>query len=205
MKKRVIVSVLSLIILSEILCIAGLCICEGKNKDKTNIIIRDIPQQTVLYTVCRGDYSKISDAIDDLQVLAKSKGISPCGPTSTCCLSSSILEKSDHNLVEIQIPVDDAAIQQAGKLGTMTDVKIIPAMKAAVAIKPDGYYNSNEIITSLFAWISKKGYVVTGRMRQTLLNCGKEGYDMFRTEFLVPIDASHAKNRLTLQMDPWYL
>ena len=205
MKKKVIVSVLSVIILSEIICIAGMCVCEGKNKDKTDITIREIPQQTVLYTVCRGDCYKINDAIKELYALAKSRQISPCGPVSTCSLSNSMLEKSDHDLVEIQIPVEEAAIEKAGTFDNLTDVKVIPAMKAAVAIKPGGYYNTNDIITNLLAWISRKGYVVRGRMREILLRGGDEKYRLLKSEFLIPIDESHAKDRLTITMDPCYM
>jgi effector-binding domain-containing protein len=205
MKKKIIVLILSLIILTEIVCIAGLCACKGRDQNKTDVTIRDMPQQTVLYTIYRGDSYQVGYAISKLYALAHEKGISPLGPVSTCRLNSPLLEEDDHGLIEIQIPVEENAIKQAGTLGDMTDVKVLPAMRVAVAVKPEGDGDPTEVIANLFSWINEKGFVVKGRMRQIVLGGSKGSYHNLRTEFIIPIEELPEKNRLTLTMDPCYM
>ncbi len=205
MKKKVIISILSAIILSEIICIAGLCMCQGRDENSHGITIREIPQQTVLYSIHRCRYYKISDAINELYTLAQSKGILTCGPVSICCLNSSLYENDNHRLIEIQVPVESVAIDLAGTLGEMTDVKVLPAMKVAVAVKPEGDNDPTAVIANLLTWINKKGYVVRGRMRQTVLNGGKGSYYKLKTEFMVPIDQLTGKDCPTLTMDLCYM
>ena len=92
----------------------------------------------------------------------------------------------------------------SGTLGSMTDIKVIPAMKAAVAIKPEGKDNPTEIISSLFTWINKNNYVVKGRMQQ-IVKRGKGEYQKLRTEFIIPIDKNSNENEMTLLLDPCYM
>lgn len=205
MKKKVIVLILSVLILTEITCIFGLCICQGLNQDTTGITIREIPQQTVLYTIYRGRNHKINEVIDELYTLAESKNISPCGPASICCLNSPWYADDEHRFFEIQIPVENIAINQTGTLGKMTDIKVLPAMKVAVAAQSQAKNNSTETIANLFIWINKKGYIVKGRLRQTVLNRGKGHFDSLKTEFLIPVGRLHDKNLLTLTLDPCYM
>jgi hypothetical protein len=193
------------IVLVEIVCLAGLCICKGQDDIITNVFIREIPQQTVLYTVYRGDYYMMGDAINELYALANSRGIKPCGEVSTCCLNSPIVTDSSQMLVEIQIPVENTAIEKKGTLGAMTDIKILPPMKVAVAVKPEGCNDPTSIINDLFSWVNKKDYVVIGRMRQTIMDGGRGSYHKLRTEFILPVDSIHNKSRITLTTDPCYM
>ena len=205
MKKKIIVLVLSVIILTEIVCIAGLCVCKGREQNKADITVRDMPRQTVLYTIYRGNYYDVSSAVNKLYALAQEKGISPLGPASTCWLNSPILEENNHSLIEIQIPVEDAALEHTGTLGDMTDIKVLPAMKVAVIVKPEGDNDPTEVISDLFSWINEKGFVVKGRMRQIVLSGSNGSYRNLKTEFIIPIEELPAKNRLTLTMDPCYM
>ncbi|MBN2589904.1 MAG: GyrI-like domain-containing protein [Sedimentisphaerales bacterium] len=205
MKKNVILIVLSILILSEIIFISGLCLCKGQNKNSTDISIREIPQQTVLYTIYRGSHFKIGKAINELYALAEEKGIQTYGNVSTCFLNSPVTETCSHQIIEIQIPVEDIAINQSGTLGNMTDIKQIPAMKVAVAVKPEGFNDPTSVLTELFTWINKKGYVVRGRMRQSIQNENKGYYKNLRTEFLIPIDKINYKDFPTLTINPCYM
>lgn len=205
MKKKIIVLMLSAIILTEIVCIAGLCVCKGRDQNKAAITVRDLPQQTVLYTIYRGNYYEVSSAVNRLYALAQEKGISPRGPVTTCRLTSPLLEENNHSLIEIQIPVEDVALEHSGTLGDMTDVKVLPAMKVAIAVKPEGDNDPTEILAELFSWINQKGFIVKGRMRQIVLNGSKGNYRNLKTEFIIPIDDIPAKNQLTLTMDPCYM
>jgi hypothetical protein len=124
---------------------------------------------------------------------------------STCCLNSPIVTDSSQMLVEIQIPVENTAIEKKGTLGAMTDIKILPPMKVAVAVKPEGCNDPTSIINDLFSWVNKKDYVVIGRMRQTIMDGGRGSYHKLRTEFILPVDSIHNKSRITLTTDPCYM
>ena len=204
MKKKIIVAALSIFIVSEIICIAGLCLCKGQYPEHADVSIREIPQQTVLYTIYRGRHYKINSVINQLYTLAKEKGISISGPASTCYLNSPVAESTNHHIIEIQIPVNDNAIEQAGSLGDMTDIKVIPAMKVAVAAKPEGCCDPTSVLVDLFTWINKKGYVVKGKMRQSYLN-GKGNYNNLNTEFMIPVDKLTDNDYCILSIDPCYM
>ena len=205
MKKKMIIFMLSVIILAEIICIAGICVCKGQDKGTSEITIRDIPPQTVLYKICRGAYYEVNEAINELYDIAELKGMLPCGPVSTCLLNSPLSETYEHWIVEIQIPVESYAIEYTGTLGFMTDVKTVPQMKVAVAVKPEGITNPTKIISNLFSWINENDYIILGRMRQSVLYGDKGDYSKLKTEFMIPIDAMPNSNRLTLTLDPCYM
>ena len=206
MKKKNLIFALSVIILAEVICIAGLCICRGNDKIEPEISVRELPSQTVLYTIYRGYDYKINNAIEQLYSLAKNKGFVPCGPVLTSCLNSSSYETPEHRLFEIQIPVDSNALEQTGTLGDMTDIKIRPAMKIASIIKSEVNNDTTVIIQNLFSWISRHGYIVKGKMLQ--LTSGTENGDYsnnLQIEFAVPIDKFTDNTKLTLHLDPYYM
>lgn len=69
----------------------------------------------------------------------------------------------------------------------MTDVKSLPAMKVAVATKMPGQADPEPVIQCLYSWINKRGYVIVGRLWQSIV-CNKTGdYAQMSTEFIIPI------------------
>lgn len=187
-KRRKTILLLSAALAMELIIIAGIYVRDGMAEDKSDVAIRWLPKQTVLYTVHRGHYDSIGPAIDRLYNLAVKKGICFCGPLSTGYLNNPASVSSEHWLIEVRIPVNAEALSYAGTLGPMTDVKTLPAEKVAVAVKPRGYTNPVPVIQNLYSWINSKGYIVTGRMWQTVINsCGGD-YSAMETEFMIPID-----------------
>ena len=78
-------------------------------------------------------------------------------------------------------------------------------MKVAVAVKPEGCNDPSLVIKNLLSWVNKNGYIVMGKMRQSVLDGQKGNYQKLRTEFLLPVDEIHYKNRVTMEMDPCYM
>jgi effector-binding domain-containing protein len=71
-------------------------------------------------------------------------------------------------------------------------VKILPAMKIAAAIKPEGQDSPDTTICSLYSWIKKHGYRIAGNMWQSIL-CDKPGnYAQTKTEFIIPVESPTA-------------
>ena len=109
------------------------------------VTLRTIPSQTILYTVVRGYYDKLGPAFGMLYGLAGIKGLTPMGPAMSVHLNNPRNTEGDHMLTEIRIPVDDTALELAGTLGVMTDVKTVPETLAAVGLKSKGVSDSGPI------------------------------------------------------------
>ena len=156
--------------------------------EKSEIIIRQVKPQTVLYTIYRGDYDKVGQAIGRLYALAVQNKLWPSGSLHFAYLNNPEHVSREHWLTEIRIPVREVALKLAGTLGEMTDVKKLPAMTVAVATKPAGQAEPAPLYTSLGAWILKHGYIVDGGPREKFLSNAKMGdYAQMKSEIMIPI------------------
>ena len=189
--RRTIVA-LSALVAIELVVIAGLCIDIGLAKSVSDVTLREVAPQTVLYTVYRGHYADLGPAINGLYELAIRRGLRPCGSPSMGYLNNPSDISSDHWLIEIRLPVDAKALAFAGKLGGMTDVKSVPAMKVAVAAKPLGQADPEAVIRHLSAWINRRRYIIAGRLWQSVV-CNGTGDDCrMSTEFVIPVYSQRA-------------
>jgi hypothetical protein len=187
-KKKKVILILSTIVFVEIVCIVGICACDGQTQFRPDVTVHRVEPHAVLYTIYRGHYEGIGPAIDKLFDLAREKHLTPVGPIYTGYLNNPLLVSDDHWLIEIRVPVSYDALELAGTLGEMTDVKLMPAMKVVTAIKPEGQLNPEPVIRGLYALINQRGYRVAGRMWQMVPynNCSAD-YSQTRTEFVIPI------------------
>jgi effector-binding domain-containing protein len=184
MKTKKWILILSVIVAVEFIVMTGICICDVSichQPYKPDITVREVGPQVILYTVYRGPYENICNTINKLYNLALAKGMLPCGPVSIGYLNNPLTVSPEHWLIEVRLPVD------AGRLGCMTDVKKLPAMKFAVAVKPQGQTNPEPAISSLFSWINQEDYVIAGRIWQSVLSNETGDYIKMKTEFMVPI------------------
>ena len=160
----------------------------GQSADKSGVTIRQVKPQTVLYTVYRGDYEKVGQAIGNLYALAVKNKIWPSGAVHFAYLNNPECVSSEHWLTEIRIPVREEALKLAGTLGEMTDIKKLPAMKMAVATKPAGQADSESTYVRLDAWIFKQGYVADdGPCEKFLTNAKTGDYARMTSEIMVPV------------------
>jgi hypothetical protein len=187
-KKKKVIFILSAIVAIEIVCIVGICTRDSKAQLGPDVAVRWIEPQAVLYTVYRGHYEGIGPAINKLYDVARVRNLTPIGPHSTGYLNNPLLVSDDHWLIEIRIPVSMDALELAGTLGEMTDVKLMPAMKVVTAVKPEGQLDPEPVIRCLYALINRRGYRIAGGMWQSVLyNNGSEDYSRMRTEFMIPV------------------
>ena len=192
MRKKRIVQILATVVMIEIIIISSICNCDSQAEPVSNVTIRDIGPQAVLYTIHRGHYETVGSTIKKLYRLADLKGISTTGPVFTGYLNEPQIQSSEHWLIEIRIPVDPDAMMFAGTLGPMTDVKILPAMRIAAAVKPAGQDNPDTTICSLYSWIKRHGYRITGGLWQSAPCDKPDNYTRMRTEFMIPIESPTA-------------
>lgn len=186
MKKTKVWSLLSLAIGLTVVCVGA--IFAKSTSDKTSVVIRNVDKQVVLYTIYRGSYDKTGMAIDKLFALAGRKKISTRGPISYVYLNNPGHVSKEHWLTEIRIPVGEEALELAGTLGEMTDVKALPALELVVAVKPKGQADPRPIYDSLYAWLYKQGYVAAEDPMETFLTDAKGGdYAQMKTEIMVPV------------------
>lgn len=171
-----------------LMVVCGVRISAQTTAGKPDFVIRKAEKQVVLYTIYRGSYDKTGMAIGKLFGLAGRKGISPRGAMSYVYLNNPEYVSKEHWLTEIRIPVGKEALKLTGTLGEMTDIKALPAMELAVAVKPEGQADPGPIYESLHAWILKQGYMVTdGPMEIFLTNVMTGDYVQMKTEIMVPI------------------
>ncbi len=176
---------LSAVVLTVIIAVE---IFAEQAKEEPRITMRKMQSQTVLYTIYRGSYDRMGEAIGNLFALAGQKGVYPRG--SMCCvyLNNPQYVSSEHLLTEIRIPVGEEALKLTGTLGAMTDVKAIPAMDAAVAVKPKGVEDPNHIYENLGNWIYKEGYtVIEGPIEVFLSNGPMVSYAQMESEIMMPV------------------
>ncbi|MBN2182433.1 MAG: GyrI-like domain-containing protein [Sedimentisphaerales bacterium] len=189
MSKKRIIQILFAIVAAEIICIAAICSRDSRAELVSDVTVRDIEPQAVLYTIHRGHYENIGSEINRLYEIADAKGISTTGPVSTGYLNNPQLHAPEHWLVEIRIPVCSDAIKLAGTLGWMTDIKLLPPMKVAAAVKPEGQDNPETVIYSLYSWINEHNFRIVGNMWQTVLCKQTDDYSQMITEFIIPIQS----------------
>lgn len=156
--------------------------------DKPVFTIRKVEKQVVLYTIYRGSYEKIGPAVGKLFALAGRNGISPRGPVSYVYLNNPKSVTSEHWLTEVRIPVGKEALKLAGTLGEMTDVKALPAMEVAVAVKPEGQSDPVPIYEKIYRWILKEGYIAAeGPVETFFTNVDSGDYAQMKTEIMFPV------------------
>ena len=167
----------------------------GQSADKSGVTIRQVKPQTVLYTIYRGDYEKVGQAIGSLYALAVQNKIWPSGAVHFAYLNNPENVSSEHWLTEIRIPVREEALKRAGTLGEMTDIKKLPAMTMAVATKPAGQADSGSVYVRLDAWIFKQGYVADDGPCEKFLTSVKTGdYARMTSEIMLPVTKIPAKD-----------
>jgi effector-binding domain-containing protein len=163
-------------------------ICAESPTEKSAFTIRRLEPQVVLYTVYRGGYDRLGKATGNLYALAGKKRISPRGGACYVYLNNPRNVSSQHLLTEIRIPVDASALKLAGSLGEITDVKELPAMEVAVAIKPKGQADPASIYDNLYPWIIKQGYtIVDSACERFLTNADAGDYANMESEIMVPV------------------
>ena len=181
-------NVKELLYLLAMVCIGAIGTEIAAAAEDPNFTIRKIEEQTILYTIYRGDYNSIGGAVGNLFALAGKNGIKPVGQISYVYLNNPACISSKHWLTEIRIPVGKEALKFAGTLGEMTDVKALPAMEVVVAIKPEGVAEPSAIYDSLAEWIGKQGYAgFDSPIEFFLTNAMGGNYSQMKTEIMIPV------------------
>jgi DNA gyrase inhibitor GyrI len=161
----------------------------AQSTDEASVVtIRKIDKQVVLYTIVRGSYAKAGTEIGVLYARAATKQIAPRGSAYFVYLNNPQKTSIEHYLTEVRIPVDAAALKQAGSLGDMTDVKEVPAVEVAVAVKPEGMADPCVIYKNLEKWILENGYIAEeGPCERFLTNAQTGNYEQMKSEIMIPI------------------
>lgn len=177
-----------LLLIMALIAISVVGISAESTADQSAFTVRKAEKQVVLYTIHRGSYDKVGETIGKLFALASQKGIAPRGQVSYVYLNNPQYVSSEHWLTEIRIPVAEEALKLAGTLGEITDVKSLPAMELAVAVKPEGQADPGPIYDSLYTWIAKQGYRAVDNACETFLGGGMVvNYAQMKSEIMVPV------------------
>ncbi len=160
----------------------------AEQDSNSDFAIKKSEAQTVLYTVYRGPYENIGSPVGELYGLAMQKNIKPRGPIALVYLNNPQNTDREHYLVEIRIPVDSNALQHAGSLGPMTDVKTLKATEYAVMKKQAGQRDYDAFYRTLYERITKEGYHRTDNAIEVFTENSMSGdYSQMKTETMVPV------------------
>ena len=179
-----------LVVLVLSLAVAGAVIAAKSGSDR-KYSIKKQDEQVVLYTLYRGSYDQVGADVVELYQLAGQKGISPQGPLTFSYLNNPMLVDPEHWLTEMRIPVGKDALKQAGKLGEMTDVKVIRPHTVATCKKPPGVGEAEveTLWAGLVKWTASQGYTTLEGPREVFLSGQETGsYADMKTEFQIPIE-----------------
>lgn len=159
-----------------------------QSNGNSDFSIKKSGAQTVLYTIYRGPYENVGKPIGELYGLAMQKNIRPRGSIAMVYLNNPQNISREHVLVEIRIPVDPNALQQAGTLGPMTDIKTLKATEYAVMKKQLGQTDYAAIYRTLYGRIAKEGYHRTDNVVEVFTETGMGGdYSQMKSEIMVPV------------------
>jgi len=177
------------IVMSVLMVVAAFCLAQATDvSSKPKFEIRKVEQQTVLYTIYRGDYKNIGQPIGKLFALAGQKGVIPKGEVQYAYLNNPQYVSKEHWLTEIRIPVDKDALKLAGTLGEMTDVKVLPATEMVVAKKPKGTADPNAIYNDISKWIYENKYTSLDSPVEIILSGAMTGdYSQMEAEIMMPV------------------
>ena len=179
-----------LVVMAAVLVVA-VCAVEILAQSETKEMpfsVRKVEEQVVLYTLRRGSYDKVGEAIWGLFALAGQKGIVPQGNLSMAYLNNPMRVSKEHWLSEIRIPVGKEALKLAGTLGEFTDVKVMSATEAVVAVKPEGMADPGPIYAGIGRWAFDHGYVgIEGPSETYLTNAMTGVYSKMKTEIAGPV------------------
>ena len=171
--------------------VVSVCACVALAQDEAKapeIQVRKVDEQVVLYTLHRGDYDQVGQAIGRLFQIATEKGMKVTGGVSLAYLNNPDFVEKEHLLTEVRLTVDKDALKHAGKLGEFIDVKTVRAHKAAVATKPAGMADPSSIYEALLTWIRENGYIVLGGPCEKFLDGADKGdYAAMKTEISIPV------------------
>ena len=184
------VKMFSLLLIVVCLIAVGLVEIWAKSPtDKSSFVIRKAKAEVVLYTIHRGSYDKVGPVIGKLYGVAGKNGIIPRGSAYHVYLNNPKRVSSEHWLTEIRIPVNKDALKFSGSLGEMTDIKNLPAVDVAVAVKPEGQADPGPIYNSLSKWILQEGYMAIDSPREIFLtNVMSGNYEQMKTEIIIPVE-----------------
>jgi effector-binding domain-containing protein len=176
-------------LLAAIICCSAMVVNAKDIQDSNTVQIKTMPAQVVLYTIYRGDYNDVGQAIGKLFGTAGQNGLMPPkGPLALAYLNNPQFTEPKDRLTEIRIPVSDKALAKVGKFGEFTDVKKIKPFTAAVIVKKAGTKDPGKIYQELMIWVNKNGYqAIEGPFE--IFTSGQTGnYESMQTEIAIPVE-----------------
>ncbi len=171
----------------------GAIVAWAATEAKPGVSLRKTESQVVLYTIHRGAYDKLGEAIGPLYGLAGANGLQPQGAITCAYLNNPSIVTSEHYLTEVRLPVGPEALKLAGTLGKYTDVKRLPPMEWAVLPKPKGVGGGDgDAIGALYrqlqTWISANGYeALEGPCEAFPADGGAASYADMKTNLMIPV------------------
>ena len=163
----------------------------------TDIMIKDIPAQTVLGLRRRGRYQElIPQMIMELYTFVEEHGIEGAGMPTFLCHETSpeeVIQAMEAGTADVEValpvagpPAAPVVISKEGR--EIVTCYELPGGPMATAVHKGPYETSESTYNELFAWIEAHGRTITGPIREVYLNDPAEvGEEEILTEIYVPV------------------
>lgn len=181
-----------------LLLIALVGVSEVASQSGTAPRLASAPRIVVLYTIHQGPPDTAVGTFHKLEALRDGEGFVPAGDFATFVYLNQPARPSDQ-LIEVRIPVTDAALARQGTLGGTapvyglgtTDVKERPATPVATITKPGGVSDPGPSYNQLYNFIDSQKLVATDapseRFEQVSSIPDHLSYGELQTHLVVPV------------------
>lgn len=173
-------------------------VSEVASQSDTAPRLASAPRVVVLYTIHRGSPETAVGTFHKLVTLRDGEGFTPAGGFGTFVYLNHPARPSDQ-LIEIRIPVTDAALARQGTLGNTaavyglgtTDVKEKPASTVATITKPGGVADPTPSYSELYSFIESQRLIAADapaeRFEQVESIPDSIPYGELQTHLVVPV------------------
>lgn len=187
------------------LLIIGLVgVSEVASQSGTAPRLASAPRVVVLYTIHQGSPATAVGTFHKLEALRDGEGFVPAGSFATFVYLNQPASPNDQ-LIEVRIPVTDAALARQGTLGSTapvyglgtTDVKERPASTVATITKPGGVSDPTSAYNQLYNFIQAQKLIATDapseRFDQAASIPDNLPYGQLQTNLVVPVASAGTK------------
>lgn len=134
------------------------------------ITIVDLPEQKVLGTKKKGNYTLIPELLMKVYEFAEKKKIAIAGPPVFLCHETSpesVKEANEKGTAVVEIAWPVAGVVKGGRGMTAYD---LPGGKMVRTVHRGPYETCEPTYAQLFAWIAEKGLTISGPVREVYPN-----------------------------------
>lgn len=154
----------------------------------SDIVLKSTPAYTVAYSNCQGPYDKLPRVVGEIFLWMRENGYQPAGPPVGVFYSSPFGVPPEELRWEMQIPLQDAAVEEQEPTETAPGIKTVPVRTVVTTIHEGSYERAPLVYQALFGWLAARGFRMAGPPEEVYLSDPTATPpDEIRTEIRFPV------------------